>query len=136
MEDKSGLATIEARHPWTSSLKKTVATAPKGASNASSQLWTVQIPATVEVSALDGCSWTRHDGGVWTTSIDGKSYVLEPVTSSSPSYVVDDDNMLPIKTSMVLRAAIEQSQLDDDVREQVKKEAAAKSPKKKKKKEK
>jgi hypothetical protein len=101
------MATLEERHPWTLSLAKTAVTAPKGSNDASSVLWTVQLPVTVDVSALDACTWTRHGEDAWTTTVDGTEYVMEPATSSSPSYVVDDGNLLQIKVSMVVRVAID-----------------------------
>ncbi len=110
---------IRLGHPWTSSLAKTVMTAPKGARDTSSVvLWAVQLPATVDVPALDSCAWTRHGDDAWTTTVNGTDYVMEPATSSSPSYVVDDSSMLPIKMSMIVRMAIDEDNLGKEERRQ------------------
>ncbi len=130
------MATIEERHPWASSFTKTALTAPKGAKDASSVVWTVQLPVTVDISALDSCTWTRQGGGAWTTTVDGTDYVMEPATSSSPSYVVDDSSLLPIKGSMVVRVAIDGEKLGKEEGRSEPDERKERSPDERKKKKK
>lgn len=83
----------------------TTSAAPENATEDSCTLCTVQLPSTVDASALEGARWTR-DGDSWTTHISGTSYVMEPVTSSSPCYVVDGAAMLPVKSQFVVRIVV------------------------------
>ena len=99
------MANIEERHPWTADLTPVATTAPRSATDDASRLWTVQLPSTVDASVLDKLSWIR-EGDAWTASVDGTAYVMEPVTSGSPWYVVDDGAMLPVERQMVVRVVV------------------------------
>jgi hypothetical protein len=104
-------STLEERHPWVSGLTKTDAAVPKhveevSESATSSVLWTVQVPSGMDVSSLQSSTWQKSDGGVWSTTVDGKTYVMEPETSTTPSYVVNKGNMLPVKEQLVISLAV------------------------------
>ena len=99
------MANIGERHPWTADLTPVATTAPRNATDDASRLWTVQLPSTVDASVLDKLSWIR-EGDAWTASVDGTAYVMEPVTSGSPWYVVDDGAMLPVERQMVVRVVV------------------------------